>query len=301
MMKWTRFISVMLTLMAITVACSPPDDEWSEQGDDTVQVTVSFSIVSDIVANVAGDRADVEYIVPNGGDPHEYEPVPSDLRRVSESDVFFVNGLNLEQWISSLVENVSDTPIVELTSEVEPIEVSEGVNDPHAWLDPDNVKLYVDQAVKHLSKVDPEGADIYEDNAARYKEKLDALDNMIHEKTEAVPDNQKAIVLSENAFVYFGEAYGYDTTGIWELNSHSEGTPRQVANLVNRLQTMPVPYVFLESTANPVHMESVSHDSGVPIYHDRLYTDGLPIDSPVDTYLEMMEVNAEVVTNALSE
>ncbi|WP_306978450.1 metal ABC transporter solute-binding protein, Zn/Mn family [Alkalibacillus salilacus] len=300
MVKRKYIIGFMTLLMVVFTACSPSDEEETSD-EDKVHITVSFSILADIVENVAGDKAEVDHIVPNGGDPHEYEPVPSDLRSVSESDVFFVNGLNLEQWISSLVENVSDTPIVELTEEVEPIEVSEGVHDPHAWLDPDNVKLYVDKAVEHLSEIDPVNANIYEENAAKYKERLDTLDETIRDKTESVPKDQRSIVLSENAFVYFGDAYGYETTGIWELNSHSEGTPRQVADLVDRLQTTSAPYVFLESTANPVHMESVSHDSGVPIYDQGLYTDGLPIDSSVDTYYEMMEVNARAITNALSE
>ncbi|NIK13164.1 metal ABC transporter solute-binding protein, Zn/Mn family [Alkalibacillus almallahensis] len=300
MVKRKIIIVLMALLMMVFTACSPPDQA-EKSDEDQIRITVSFSILADIVKNVAGDKAEVDHIVPNGGDPHEYEPVPSDLRSVSESDVFFVNGLNLEQWISSLVENVSDTPIVELTEEVEPIEVSEGVHDPHAWLDPDNVKLYVDKTVEHLTKIDPENAPTYVSNAAIYKEKLDILDENIQAQTESVPEDQRTVVLSENAFVYFGDAYGYETAGIWELNSHSEGTPRQVADLVDRLQTTSAPYVFLESTANPVHMESVSHDSGVPIYDQGLYTDGLPIDSSIDTYYEMMEVNARAITNALSE
>ncbi len=74
-----------------------------------LKVVASNSIIADMTKEIAGDRVDLHSIVPVGKDPHEYEPLPEDVKRTSQADLIFYNGINLEDgaqaWFSKLVKN----------------------------------------------------------------------------------------------------------------------------------------------------------------------------------------------------
>ncbi|SER72126.1 metal ABC transporter substrate-binding protein [Salipaludibacillus aurantiacus] len=269
--------------------------------EDGLYITASFSIIADMTEQVLGDRGTVDYIVPIGEEPHEYEPVPSDFRNVSDSDVFYVNGLGLEEWLERIVDNASDTPLLTLSDGVTEIPLEgESAPDPHAWLSPKNASYYIENIVDDLSERDPAGEDIYRENADAYLEEINELDAWIEEKVEAVPEEHRTIVVSENAFKYFGEDYGFETEGIWEINSHEEGTSGQINRLIDVIQDKEIPAVFVETTVDQRYMETVAENAGVEIAGE-VYTDAVGQEgSGAETYLEMIRHNAEVFTDGLS-
>ncbi len=293
------FVVVLFGSMLL-VACGEQTGENGEEKEG-LQVVASFSILGDIVENVAGDRADVDYLVPIGEEPHGYEPVPSDFQKVSDSDVFFVNGLGLEGWLERLAENVGDIHIVPASEGIVvlPIE-GQDEDDPHAWLNVKNVIAYVEMIRDTLSELDPEGANLYAENAEAYIEELEELHTWIETEAGDVPVDDKVIVISENAFKYFGEAYGFKTIGIWELNSHEEGTPGQISRVVDLVQEKELPAIFVETTVDKRFMEAVSRDSGVDIAGE-VYTDAVGLEgSGAETYIDMMKHNVTTFVSGLS-
>lgn len=298
-MKKAVFLFVFFVLISgILVGCDNNGVE--EEQSDGLAITTSFSVLGDIIDQIIGDRGHVDYIVPIGEEPHEYEPVPSDFRNVSDADVFYVNGLDLEEWLENIVENVTDTEIVTLADGVTPIPLEgDDEADPHAWLSPKNVIIYVENLVNDLKERDPEGEAVYTENAEAYLTELEELDDWITEQVSQIPEEHRVIVLSENAFKYFGEDYGFHTEGIWEINSHEEGTPRQFARLTELVIERNVPGLFVETTVDTRYMETISNESGVPIVGE-VYTDAVgELGSGADTYIDMMRHNVEVFTEGL--
>ncbi len=279
------------------------NSEEEANGEEELLITTSFSIMADFAENILGDRGTVEYIVPIGEEPHEYEPVPSDFQRVSDSEVFYVNGLDLEEWLQGLIDNTGDVPIVELSEGIDPVALEgDDGNDPHAWLAPGLAPVYVENLVEDLVERDPEGEEEYRENAEQYLEELDELENWTQEKVEEVPEENRIIVLTEDAFKYFGREYGFETDGIWSINSHEEGTPAQINRIIDLAREEQPPYLFLESTIDPRYMESVSENSDVNIYDELIYTDAVGEEgSGAETYIEMMKHNVETIVGALSQ
>ncbi|MBB5174221.1 metal ABC transporter solute-binding protein, Zn/Mn family [Texcoconibacillus texcoconensis] len=290
---------------SILMGCSEEtDDQEANQGEtEQLELTASFSVLADVVDEVVGDRGTVDYIVPLGEEPEEHEPTPSDFEKVTDSDLFFVNGLGLESWLESMMDNVTDTPAAEVTGGITPIPLSEGnADDPHAWLNPALVKTYVDNIVEELVELDPEGESTFTENAESFKEELNELDAWIEEQTEQIPEEHRFITISEDALVYFGEAYGFETEGIWELNAHEEGTPQQISRLVDMVTERGIPYVFIETTVSPNYMETVSENAGVPIFEEVIYSDALGEEGTgVYSYIDMMEHNVEAIVEALGQ
>lgn len=268
--------------------------------DDGIYVTTSFSILADFLGQVIGDLGEVDYLVPIGEEPHEYEPVPSDFRNVTDSEVFYTNGMGLEEWIERLVENTGDTSIVSLSDGVTEIslEGEDGV-DPHAWLSPKNVEVYIANILDDLTERFPEHADEFEANAEAYLEEIDGLLEYVDETVEQIPQENRIIVVSENAFKYFGEDYDFQTAGIWEINSGEEGTTGQINAVIDLVREQNVPALFVETTVDSRYMETVSDNTNVPIAGE-VYTDAVGLeDSGADTYIKMIRHNVDVFREGL--
>lgn len=310
------FISILGAISIISLAACGNDNEVEESNNDEggnnnnteeavndedgLYITASFSVLGDIIEQVIGDRGSVDYLVPIGEEPHEYEPVPSDFRNVSDADVFYTNGMGLEEWLERIVDNASDTEVVSLSEGITEIPLLGEENpDPHAWLSPKNASYYVENLVDDLAERDPEGEELYRENAETFLAEVDELDQWIAEEVESIPEEQRMIVVSENAFKYFGEDYGFRTEGIWEINSHEEGTSGQINRVIDVIQEEDIPAVFVETTVDQRYMETVADNAGVEIAGE-VYTDAVGGEgSNAETYLEMMRYNAETLVNGL--
>nr|WP_328703197.1 metal ABC transporter substrate-binding protein [Alkalihalobacterium elongatum] len=301
MKKRLLLLASAMVMSLFLVACGGGDEEQAGTKEG-LDITTSFSILGDIVGNVIGDRGTVEYIVPIGEEPHEYEPIPSDFQKVSDSDVFYINGLGLEEWLEKLVQNAGDIPVVTLSEGVTAIPLTnEDGDDPHIWLDVQNVILMVNNLVDDLVERDPDGEDTYRANAEAYIQELEELDAWIKAEMSTIAEDFRMIAISEDAFRYFGQAYGIDTAGIWEINSHEEGTPSQISGLVDKIQERNLPAVFVETTVDQRYMETVANNAGVEIAGE-VYTDAVGQDgSGAETYIKMMEHNVNVFVNGLSQ
>lgn len=300
MFKLKVFLFALSVSFLALVGCSSEDSSTPAKEKEGLEIITSFSVLNDIISNVIGDRGTVSYIIPIGEEPHEYEPVPSDYRKVSDSDVFYVNGLDLEEWLESVVSNVTDTDIVSLSDGVTPIPlVGDDEADPHAWLSPKNVIIYVENLVADLVARDPDGEEIYHKNAEAYIQELEELDTWIQKQVQLIPQEQRVIILSENAFKYFGKDYDFHTDGIWEINSLEEGTPQQFARLAEIIKERNVPAVFVETTVDKRYMETVSKEAGVSIAGE-VYTDAVGKEgSGAETLIKMITHNVNIFVEGL--
>lgn len=307
----------LLTLVAISglallaAACNSAADgeETGGEGEKLLLVT-TYSILADMVEQVAGERAEVYSMVPIGANPHEYEPLPRDVQKVQDADAIFYNGLNLEAgngWFENLLKTAGksgeEAPVYALTEGISPIYLEskglEGQPDPHAWLDLQNGIRYVENVRDALIEVDPEGQEYYEERARAYIQEIEQLHQEIIREVAQIPEEQRLIVTSEGAFKYFGQAYGFETAYIWEINSENQGTPEQIQSIVSRVRQSQVPALFVETSVDRRSMETVSRETGVPIAGE-VFTDSLaPRGEAGDTYLEMMRHNAQTFLQGL--
>ncbi|WP_078551272.1 metal ABC transporter substrate-binding protein [Bacillus alkalicellulosilyticus] len=298
-MKKNIFSSILFSMLFLLAACG--GNNGTEDGEkEGLTITTSFSILGEIIENVIGDRGTVEYIVPIGEEPHEYEPVPSDFQKVSDSDVFYMAGLNLEEWLEKLVENTGDVPVVAANEGIIPVMLDGGEEeDPHAWMSVVNVITYVENIVEDLVARDPDGESVYRENAEAYISQLTELDEWIQAEVADIPQENRVIVLSEDAFKYFGERYGFQTEGVWEINSHEEGTPGQIARVIDLVKEQNVPALFVETTVDSRYMKRISENTGVDIAGE-VYTDAIGQEgSGAESYIDMMRHNVNTFVEGL--
>ena len=310
--KKLSFLALIFTLAVGLFACSSAKQGSSSNEATKLKVVATNSIIADITKNIAGDKIDLHSIVPIGQDPHEYEPLPDDVKKTSEANLILYNGINLETggnaWFTKLVQNAKKEENKDYYAVSEGVDViylegqhEKGKEDPHAWLNLENGMIYAKNIAKQLEAKDPKNKDFYEANLKTYLEKLSKLDKEAKEKFNNIPKEKKTIVTSEGCFKYFSKAYNVPSAYIWEINTEEEGTPDQIKTLVEKLRKTKVPSLFVESSVDERPMQTVSKDTNIPIY-EKIFTDSIAEPGQNgDSYYSMMKWNLDKISEGLAK
>ncbi|AND79270.1 metal ABC transporter substrate-binding protein [Streptococcus pantholopis] len=307
-----KIIPIIFSMAIFIFACSACSAAKQESDNGKLNVVTTNSIIADMTQNIAGDKINLHSIVPIGKDPHEYEPLPEDVRKAAEADLIFYNGINLETggnaWFKKLIKNTGkkkNQDYFAVSDGVEPIYLEgkgkEGKEDPHAWLSLANGMVYAENISKQLMAKDPDNAAYYKKRCSQYLSKLEKLDQEAKKTFASIDPEKRLVVTSEGCLKYFSQAYAVPSAYIWEINTEEEGTPDQIRSLVERLKQQPPSALFVESSVDSRPMESVSKDSGIPIYA-QLFTDSVAEKGKDgDSYYAMMKWNIDKIAAGLSQ
>lgn len=273
-----------------------------DNGKKTVLST--FTVISDMVREVGGDKINSVSLTKPGAEIHGYEPTPGDIIRASKADIIFDNGLNLEVWASKLYAGIPEVPHVTLSEGVEIISIREGAYkdrpNPHAWMSPKQALVYVENIRKALVELDPEHKEDFNRNAKAYSEKIKDLDVKLRDSLSRVPASKRFLVTCEGAFTYLAKDYGLKEVYLWPINDESQGTPQQVARVVDSVKENKIPAVFCESTIEPRIQQEVVRASGAKL-GGLLYVDSLSdATGPASTYLKLLEHTVATIISGLA-
>jgi zinc/manganese transport system substrate-binding protein/manganese/iron transport system substrate-binding protein len=297
-----------LLLVTVPVACSPSSDPPS-----AVRVVATTTVVADLVSNVGGDRVVVQSLVPAGGEPHTFDPRPSDVTAFAGADLVIMNGLGLDEWVVDLISEAgSEAPVVELAEDLPGVEYVEeeheeegeggeghehGAVNPHLWLNVAYAQAYVTRIAEALAEVDAEGADGYHTRAATYNEELAELDAYARDELGAIPADQRRVVSFHEAFPYFAAAYGLDVIGTVVEAPGQDPSAGEVAALIDEMADVGVSAILSEDQFPAELVEQLASEAGVEVVAD-LYTDSLG-DPPGDTFVGMIRHDVDRIVAAL--
>lgn len=272
-------------------------------GSPRPDILTTTTILADIARNVAGDQLVTESLLPFGTDPHSYQPVPQDTKKIRESKVLIINGAGYEDSLEALLANAGDKKIL--------IEASTGLLlrtnpnneqevDPHLWLDPNNVIVYVDNIREGLTDFNPDGADVYQANARAYITQLQELDAWINGQVAQIPPQRRVLVTNHDLAEYFAERYGFKVVGtvIDSFSSDASPSAQQTADLIDRIKLFEVPAIFLDAPDDPTFAQQIAAETGVKVITD-LHLESLTEGAPAGTYIDMMRYNVTKIVEAL--
>jgi len=266
-------------------------------------VVATASMWADMAKQIAGDYIDVKLVVPIGGDPHIYEPTPGDAIMVADADLILRNGLTFEGWLNELIENSgTKAPSVLITKGVDAIESSTYKNaaDPHAWMDAQNGLIYIKNIRNAILTLIPQHAESINESYDSYKKQLIATDEYIKERVNEIPEEQRILITSHDAFQYFGRKYGIRLEAILGTSTDAEVQTSDINRVNNIIKESNLKAVFIESTINPKLLQQLAIENDIAI-GGKLFSDSLgDEDSEAPTYIDMLRYNAETITGALT-
>jgi manganese/zinc/iron transport system substrate-binding protein len=271
-------------------------------------VTVTTSFLQDMVAQLAGDKVEIQQIIPAGEDPHLYVAAPSDLDKLTSADLVLYHGLHFEGQMVDALENIGTAVAKDFSdSDINMMqEDGEEVVDPHFWFDIQLYQKAVDVAADELATLLNDES--VKDKATDYKKELDELDTYIADEIQEIPESERYLITPHDAFNYFARSYGIEVIAPQGVSTESEASNADISETVDFIVEHKVKAVFAESTTDPARMERLKEDveakggtvKVVSGHGQELFSDSLaPIDEAGDTYIDMYKHNVDLIVENL--
>lgn len=241
---------------------------------DVPSVAVDISPVHSLVSRVMVGAGTPDLIVRSGASPHGYSLRPSEAAALQRADIVFWVSEGLTPWlegsIASLASSAKSVELLETKGTTE-LEFREGAafeahdpaeedhdahaHDPHAWLDPENARIWLDIIAANLAAVDPENAGFYAANAAAGKAELALLINDINADLAVVRGTH--FIVFHDAYQYFENRFDISAVGAITLGDASDPSPARIAEIRDKVVELGVTCAFTEPQFNPGLMKSV--------------------------------------------
>lgn len=312
-----RASSAFLVLLLLMIAgCTRSDHSASSAdfSDRKIRIVATTSIIGDLVQVIGGERVSVASLMGPGVDPHLYKASEGDVRRMSDADVIFYNGLHLEGKMTDVFEQMHrrgkhTVPLAELAIPDSLLRESPdfaGNYDPHVWFSVPHWMMVAEHLTIFLAEVDSAGADYYRQNERQYREALQEVDDYITRRLTEVDPSRRVLITSHDAFGYFGTTYDFEVRGLQGLSTASEAGTSDVQELAEFVAQRQIPAIFLESSVPQRGIEAVREAVRARGFDVRiggtLYGDALgPAGSGADTYVGMVRSNVETIVSGLGE
>jgi manganese/iron transport system substrate-binding protein len=300
------------TAVLLLAACSSnTDTNTTETGDNRPLIATTVAPITSIAASIAGDRARIEGIVPEGTNSHTFEPSPQIAKLLSDADLILVNGLKLEDPTIKMAQSnkKETTEIVEIGTLVLPesdylydfsFPEEEGKPNPHLWTDPSYAIKYAGVIRDELTKLDPENADYYADNFTNFEKLATELGAALTADQESVPAGNLKLLTYHDAYAYFAKNYGWTVIGAIQPNDFADPAPSEVARLIDQVKAENVTTIFGSEVFPSAVLEEVGRATGAR-YEDTLRDDDLP-GAPGDaehSWLGLMKYNYRTMISGL--
>jgi zinc/manganese transport system substrate-binding protein len=251
-----------LILAAVSfLSCSEPHP----QAPAPRTLVVTYSILGSLVKDLVGDSFHVVVSMPNGLDPHEWEPSAKDIETLDKASYLVRNGLNLEGGMEGALAQAAAAGVPVFTASdhirIRTVKAGQGLPngdpdqavgapDPHLWLDPVQLESVIFALAADLKA--RFGTDL-DGRAADLATRLDALDAATRKAVGQLAPERRLLVTGHESLGYFADAYGFTLVGaiIPSLSSQAEVSATDMARLKTAIGARRVPVLFTEAGTPP--------------------------------------------------
>jgi zinc/manganese transport system substrate-binding protein len=286
-------VALALAALAVTAlaGCGSGDESSS-----TPTIVVTTPMLGSLVSDLVGDTAEVKVLMPNGADPHEYQPSAKDIEALGRADLVVENGLKLEEGLEDALAQARDdgAKVFTATDHVtlrpfgadDAADIAEhGPDDPHIWTSPIAMREMVGGLSQTLR------SELGLDVAARATDleaQLTALDAQITTTLAPIPQDRRKLVTGHESLGYFAQRYNFALIGalIPSLSSQAQVSASNLAALREQVTAEGVPAIFNEVGTPEGVAKAIAEQTGVPVVEIATHT--LPDDGSYFTFMRDM-------------
>lgn len=284
---WVRRIAVLLAATVVLAGCGAGDPT-----SERPSIVVTTSILGAVVRDVVGDAADVVVLIPNGTDPHDWEPSARAIETLNKADLVVANGLGLEEKMAeALAQAQADG--VRVFSATEHIEPQVSAGDPHFWTDPLAMVPVVDALGQTLADI---GVDVGS-RVERVITDLVDVDGVISTLLSSIPASSRVLVTGHESLDYFAHRYDFTLIGsiVPGLTSAADVTAANLADLKSAIAETGTRVIFTELGTPTDVAEALAKETGTRVVE--LATHLVPADGLYRSFLLNL---ASDITSALA-
>lgn len=311
------FVIILLSVFGLVGCKSSQNGDrntaiWQTEGK--LRVVATTTMLADLVREVGGEEIELIQLMDHRVDPHGYVQTHKDTQALKSADLIFYNGLHLEAKIQRALTHRSNLGgSVIAVGSLMPEDLllnAAGERDPHIWGDPKLWVFVIDVVEKSLIQAGVKHADVFRANGENYRKSLIELDRWAQKRVEEIPETQRVLVTSHDAFQYFARSYGFEVQGLQGLSSDVEAGINSAVSLAEFVKEKGIKTIFAETTTNAKGIQSIAKEAGVLVSDIELFSDACgelgKIETSngesydVGTYIGMMKHNVNTVVDALA-
>lgn len=267
---------IFLATAALTVSACGSQSSTSVDSSTKPTVVATHSVLGAIVSDLVADGADVKVLIPNGIDPHEWEPSAKDVEAVNEAALVIANGLNLEEGLDEVLDG-AEVPVFFATDHIATLVVSDDHSDeeadghgdehdgrdPHFWTDPVAVADVVEHLAEQLAAV---GIEVTS-SAEEVIDDLARLDAEILDLLSVIPTDDRVMITGHVSMAYFATRYDIELLGsvVPSLSTSAEATAANLSDLKDLIADEGVSVIFAELGAADDVVSALASETGVRV------------------------------------
>ncbi len=276
-MKLTFLLMFFLLLYSIPVH--------GEKQNFEIVTTTAF--LGDVVKGIVGDQASVNAILLGDADPHNYEPTPSDIQKLSTADVIISTGIQeLDEWLVSFINDNPDYKgklfSIDADKYLKTDPLLNTIN-PHYWLSPKIMRNVSQEIFDHLNSVGTFESTTFQ----TYLDSLDLLIANINESRQIL-EGTKAVI-DHPAFFYFLELLGIDRRGVIEEKEGVDPSPAHIQELVNMMKKENISLIIASKAQSGSDVIDLAARTGAKVS----YLSVNPSQVDGESYIGMIKTNIE--------
>jgi len=307
--KMKKFwVGTLLAVVAVFTIINVENNSKNDNTNAELKIVSTVGMIDDIVLQLAGDLVDNHLLMPAGTDPHVYVPVVSDVSMLDSADVIFALGLDLEAQMTDALNSLSKSrPVYFVGNTVDNDKlIAQGENyfDPHIWFDLDLYSQMVEVVGASLVELLSEHESLINDRLANYLLELEQLDLYARESFSAIPESNKWIVTTHDAFSYFARSFDFNIKTLKGVSTNSDYSLKDKQDLQDVILSNSIPAIFVEDSVSSRDLDAVMsniRDQGLDIkMGGTLFADSLGSPgSEFETFVSCFKSNVDIITKAL--
>lgn len=268
-----KFMLVVTTVLCSTLA--------SAQYKNGSRMTVGITLhpYYSFVANIAGAKADIVPLIGAGYNPHNYNPLPDDIKRAQSLDVLIVNGVGHDEWAFEIMEasGGSGVPYIYANDSVSLIPVA-GTADTsvnaHTFISTITAIQQVYEIARQLGELDPANSDLYRRNARDYATRLRRLKAEYTDQISKLDSTNFKAATMHGAYGYLMQEFGLQISAVIEPRHGVEPTARQLAQTIDDIRAAGVNVLFAEKFFAGKLADTIQAETGVAVFSFSHISDG---------------------------
>ena len=300
-----RFMYVLCALTAVLslllTGCGGQQAQREAAKDGEFVIVTSFYPIYIEVLNITEGVEGVKVVnmtKPQTGCLHDYQLTTEDLKTLEGADALVVNGAGMESFLDKVTAQQQSLKIIDASRSDNIHLLKEGEEDnPHVWLSVTYAIEQVKAITSQLCEADPEHEKQYRDNAMAYVVKLMDLREEMHGELDSLP--HKDIVTFHEAFPYLAKEFRLNIVSVIEREPGTEPAPKELEELIAKVQGLPVKVLFTEPQYSPAAAETIARETGARLYQLDPVVTGESSPEAKDAYIDTMRKNMKVLKEAL--
>ena len=301
--KFTIYILLSCTMLTFAACGSNKVDDKSASSQSKVKVVVTFNAMREFAQAVGKDKVDIVTIIPDGTEPHDFEPKAKDLESLNKGKIFVYSGFGMEAWVDKALEVVDNKSLISVEASkgfkaiqnTDADEIKEhGQYDPHVWISLKGAENDAKNIKDALVKVDGSNKDYYEKNYNEFASQLDTLYDEYNKKFQTL--SNKSFVTGHAAFAYLCRDFGLKQNSVEDVFAEGEPSAKKLKELTDYCMENKIKTIFVEDMVSSKVSETLAKEVGAKV--EKIHTIESKDEDNKD-YIQCMKENLDMIYNSL--